>query len=315
MTKPKINLSINPSYFCNFRCPWCYLKPEQLGDQKCIDHFKLSELLNEVQTHRDIEHIDLYGGEIGVLKEGALEKITNAIKIYYKEKININTNLSMMREEFMNPDYFISVSYDMESREENEKVWNNMMKLPVPFSVLILANEKVLKTSTQHIWSKMIHLTKDNQNFQGFEIKPYSTNQANQHPITHAHFEDFILNMVETKPNQCPAHFINEDNIKDSLNSSYNAYSDDHLYITPNGKFAVLDFDKDDNEYFLELDSFADYEVWCQKEKEQNISDICRKCEYLGRCLTEHYRYVKSLKDGCNGYRYLLDTYSFKYGK
>ena len=28
-----------------------------------------------------------------------------------------------------------------------------------------------------------------------------------------------------------------------------------------------------DNEYFLELDSFADYEVWCQKEKEQNISD------------------------------------------
>ena len=325
MTKPKINLSINPSYFCNFRCPWCYLKPEQLGDQKCIDHFKLSELLNEVQTHRDIEHIDLYGGEIGVLKEGALEKITNAIKIYYKEKININTNLSMMREEFMNPDYFISVSYDMESREAHEKVWNNMLKLPVPFSVLILANEKVLRTSTQHIWTKMIHLNRDNHNFQGFEIKPYSTNQANQHPITHAHFEDFILKMIETKPKpdltaeafktRRPIHFINEDNIKDSLNSNYNAYSDDHLYITPNGKFAVLDFDKNDNEYFLELDSFADYEVWCQKEKEQNISDICRKCEYLGRCLTEHYRYVKSLKDGCNGYRYLLDTYSFKYGK
>ena len=73
MMKPKINLSINPSYFCNFRCPWCYLKPEQLGDQKCIDHFKLSELLNEVQTHRDIEHIDLYGGEIGILKKEHLK--------------------------------------------------------------------------------------------------------------------------------------------------------------------------------------------------------------------------------------------------
>ena len=90
MTKQKINLSINPSYFCNFRCHWCYLTPDQLGDKKCIDHFKLSELLNEVQTHRDIEHIDLYGGEIGVLKEDNLEKITNAIKIYYKDKININ---------------------------------------------------------------------------------------------------------------------------------------------------------------------------------------------------------------------------------
>lgn len=318
MTKPKINLSINPSYFCNFRCPWCYLKPEQLGDQKCIDHFKLSELLNEVQTHRDIEHIDLYGGEIGVLKEGALEKITNAIKIYYKEKININTNLSMMREEFMNPDYFISVSYDMESREDHEKVWNNMLKLPVPFSVLILANEKVLKTSTQHIWSKMIHLNRDNQNFQGFEIKPYSTNQANQHPITHAHFEDFILRMLETKPKpdltaeafktRRPIHFINEDNIKDSLNSSYNAYSDDHLYITPNGKFAVLDFDKNDNEYFLELPSYSSYQQWAWQEKRVQ-SPICNSCSYFGHCLTEHYRYVKDLKNSCNGYRGLIDWY------
>jgi hypothetical protein len=81
------------------------------------------------------------------------------------------------------------------------------------------------------------------------------------------------------------------------------------------GSKEAIELRDHDNEYFLELDSFADYEVWCQKEKEQNISDICRKCEYLGRCLTEHYRYVKTLKDGCNGYRYLLDTYSFRYGK
>lgn len=323
MTKPKINLSINPSYFCNFRCHWCYLTPDQLGDKKCIDHFKLSELLNEVQTHRDIEHIDLYGGEIGVLKEDNLEKITNAIKIYYKDKININTNLSMVRSEFMNPEYFISVSYDMDTREKHEQVFENMKTLPVEFSVLMLATPEVMKKSPQDILTKMNHLSIDNKNFKGFEIKPYSTNQANQLGATHADFEDFILKMIleykntqskETFKNN-PFPFINELNIKDSLNSNYNAYSDDHLYITPNGKFAVLDFDKDDNEYFLELDSFADYEVWCQKEKEQNISDICRKCEYLGRCLTEHYRYVKTLKDGCNGYRYLLDTYSFKYGK
>ena len=31
MTLPKINLSINPSYHCNFRCNWCYLTPKQLA--------------------------------------------------------------------------------------------------------------------------------------------------------------------------------------------------------------------------------------------------------------------------------------------
>ena len=42
---------------------------------------------------------------------------------------------------------------------------------------------------------------------------------------------------------------------------------------------------------------------------------ICRKCEYKGFCLTEHYRFVENLDNGCNGYKYLLDTYKFRYGK
>ena len=62
-----------------------------------------------------------------------------------------------------------------------------------------------------------------------------------------------------------------------------------------------------DNEYFLELDTYSDYIKWTQKEKEDNVSDICRTCDYYGKCLTEHYRYVKDLINGCNGYKGLLD--------
>ena len=32
-----MNLSINPTYYCNFRCDFCYLTPEQLGDRQKID--------------------------------------------------------------------------------------------------------------------------------------------------------------------------------------------------------------------------------------------------------------------------------------
>ena len=109
MTLPKINLSINPSYHCNFRCNWCYLTPEQLGDTKTIDHIRLNDMLSEVQTHREINHIDLYGGEIGILKKDKLEAITNTIRFYYKDKININTNLSVIRDEFLQPDYYLSL--------------------------------------------------------------------------------------------------------------------------------------------------------------------------------------------------------------
>ena len=54
-------VSVNPTYFCNFRCDFCYLTPEELGNQKQISLNKLDELLSQVQN---FEQIDLYGGEI-----------------------------------------------------------------------------------------------------------------------------------------------------------------------------------------------------------------------------------------------------------
>lgn len=317
MTLPKINLSINPSYHCNFRCHWCYLTPEQLGDTKTIDHIRLNDLLAEVATHREINHIDLYGGEIGILKKDKLEAITNTIKFYYKDKININTNLSVLREEFFNPEYYLSVSWDLTTRQDYRLVRENMSKLPVDFSVLCLATREVMAHSGEHFWTMMNRIKFENSHMQSVEVKPYSSNQANDFKVKDSEFEDYILKLLldEEATKRGDYQFVNRDLIKESLNGQNNAYSDDHLYITPNGKLAVLDFDEDDKEFFLELDSFADYEVWCQKEKEKNISDICRKCEYLGKCLTEHYRYVKDLTDGCNGYRYLLDTFKMRYGK
>jgi len=72
--------------------------------------------------------------------------------------------------------------------------------------------------------------------------------------------------------------------------------------------FGVLEFDEEDKEFFLELDSFEEYKQWASKEK-ISLSDICNNCEYLGTCLTEHYRYVKDLDNGCSGYKGLLDRY------
>ena len=66
----------------------------------------------------------------------------------------------------------------------------------------------------------------------------------------------------------------------------------------------------------LGIDNFDDYIKWAEEEKQKiDKSPVCRKCEYKGFCLTEHYRFVENLDNGCNGYKYLLDTYRFRYGK
>jgi CRISPR/Cas system-associated exonuclease Cas4 (RecB family) len=84
------------------------------------------------------------------------------------------------------------------------------------------------------------------------------------------------------------------------------------VYITPHGQFAVLEFDINDREYFKSLDSIEKYISWAANEPEKNTSPICKSCKYYGKCLTEHYRYVKDLTHSCNGYKLLLDWYNIK---
>lgn len=299
-----MNISINPSYFCNFRCDFCYLTPEQLADQKKIDLQRLDDMLAEVKEQDDIHHIDLYGGEIGALKKDYFYGLCDVIRKYYDKDININTNFSMLHDGFFEKDFYLSVSYDFEAREKHELVYKNMMLSPVPIAVLVLVSPTILQKDVD----EMIRMFNLCTPVKSVELKPYSINQANAHNVTHKDFEQHVIKWIQSKEDMQFA-FINDYKIQDSIEKTYNAFSNDHVYITPNGKFGVLEFDKDDKEYFLELDSYKDYKLWADKEPDVNCSDICKSCKYYGHCLTEHYRYVKDLDNGCNGYKGLLEFY------
>lgn len=296
-----MNLSINPSYFCNFRCDFCYLTPEQLGDQKKIHPERLDFLLSQVPQ---IDHIDLYGGEIGALKKDYYDEIINVIRKWYSGTININTNFSMLNDRFFEDDISLSVSFDFAAREKSSLVYSNMLMSPKPIAVLILASKKVLEMNVD----EMIEQLNMCNSVVSVEIKPYSINQANADKITHKQFEDFVFKWI-TSPVKKQFEFQNLKNIIQSYFGQYNAFSDDHIYITPNGNFAVLEFDDFDREYFLELDDFDEYIDWTRAEKDA-LSDICLNCPWYGTCLTEHYRYVEDLKNSCNGYRGLLEWYA-----
>lgn len=309
MNRP-ITVSVNPTYFCNFRCDFCYLTPEQLADKHKVDLDILDKRLDEISSYRKIDWIDLYGGEIGALKSSYIKDMIDVFKKYYDDKINIITNYSMLRDEFFRDDVYLSVSYDFEAREKHERVWDNLMYSRKPVALLILASPKVIEMDVDDM-IQQINLC---SSIESVEIKPYSSNQANQLNVGHDQFEEFVKKWITT--DKCKKFdFINEGRILDSLNKRYNAFSNDHVYITPKGNFGVLEFDINDNEYFLELDNFYQYEKWAKNEPTTNVSDICRKCDYYGHCLTEHYRYVKDLEHSCNGYIGLLKWYDSNYVK
>ena len=296
-----MNISINPSYFCNFRCDFCYLTPEQLGDQKKISPEQLDYLLSEVPK---IDHVDLYGGEIGALKKDYYYEIIEVIRRWYSGPININTNFSMLDERFFDDEITLSVSYDFSAREKSDLVFNNMLMSSKPIAVLILASKKVLEMDVD----EMIQQLNMCNQVTSVEIKPYSINQANADNVTHKDFEEFVIKWI-TSPIKKNFQFQNIERLIDSYYGQYNAFSDDHIYITPNGNFAVLEFDDNDKEYFMELKDYDEYIDWCRAEKDA-LSEICLECPWYGSCLTEHYRYVEDLKNSCNGYRGLLEWYA-----
>jgi hypothetical protein len=202
----------------------------------------------------------------------------------------------------------VSVSYDFDVRERHELVWKNMAMLPKPFSILMLAGSDLVKKDVD----EMIHSLNLLSNLESVEIKPYSTNQANQQPVTFKDHEEFVKSWI-TSSVEKKFTLVNELLIQDVLDGHNNSFSDDHVYITPSGNYGVLEFDLNDNEFFLEYNTFEEYIQWTEKEKQRvQRNKFCSNCEYFGKCLSEHLREVKDLQNSCNGFKLLLNWYKAK---
>jgi MoaA/NifB/PqqE/SkfB family radical SAM enzyme len=300
----QITLSINPLYKCNFRCSFCYLTNSQLSSKNILSLDILETLLDElVKKKYTVNHIDLYGGEIALLEQSYLDELMVKTQRFELPDVNVVTNLSKIVPFFLRDDVYLSVSYDFSARERYDEVFYNLTQINKPISILMLASPELLKLDVENIISQLNLI----RNIVSVEIKPYSTNQANRLNVSDNAFENYIKTWLQAKTEK-KFEFINYLNIVESLRKTRNAYSDNHLYITPNGKFAVLEFDVNNNEYFLELDNIDDYTKWTEQEKEKiQVNQYCSSCQYKGNCLTEHYRNITSLEESCSGFKNLLD--------
>ena len=299
-----MNISINPWYFCNFDCDFCYLTKTQLRDKRLLPLDRLSEMLSEIVQIDEVEMVDIYGGEVGLLSKDYWNDLIDLLHLYNIHDINLITNLSMINDITTDDRVYTSVSFDFDARESHELVLKNMALLNKQFSILMLVSPKLIQNNVD----EMISVLNTFQNLESVELKPYSTNQANQFDITFSDFEGFVKLWIEN-PNK-NFKLTNETLIKSSLSKERNSFSDNHIYITPRGKYGVLEFDLNDNEFFLEYNTLEEYFDWCELEKSRvSKNKFCSSCKYYGNCLSEHLREVKSLDNSCNGFKLLLDWY------
>lgn len=303
--KPVINLSVNPTYYCNFRCSFCYLTEQQLSDRTLLPLETVEKRVDEVLERFDIGHVDVYGGEVLLLPE---EYILGLKKIFLDRDIDdivLVTNLSYVPDIVHDPELKISVSYDFSAREKSEKVFENIFLLSNRFVMLTLASREFLDNVTP---DEYVNTLANLPHLWHAEIKPYSSNQANDQPVSFKEFEDFVWKVIK-HPNR-NFTFENEWQLNYVVNGERNAFSDDHVYIAPTGDFAVLEFDDQDREYFKPVDGIDGYLQWCDLERSRvSKNAICNACPYYGKCLSEHLREVVALDESCNGFRNLIERW------
>lgn len=295
-----MNISLAPSFHCNFRCTWCYLSIDQLRDRKLLDLDLLHTKLQEVGT---VEHVDIYGGEPATLPRSYAEKLLDVLQ-QHTASINVISNFSIVPDWFHRKDITISASYDWNQRQSHDQVLTNIVGFSRPVAILMLATDSLCKEDPKIIARVLNQIS----TVGSLEIKPYSTNQFNQHGMNWIIFETWIKKWLELDLN---FELVNRKLLDQSINKQYNAYSDNHLYIAPDGEFYVLDFDINDREYFKHIKNLSQYDAWTKNEKQQvKDNKFCSQCRWQGHCATEHYRNVRSIEHSCNGFRNLLDWYA-----
>ncbi len=300
-----MNVSINPTYYCNFRCNFCYLTEKQLSDRNILSIDKIDAMLVEISHKHTIDSIEIYGGEVGLLSFEYLNTLID-LCLSYTHSVNVVTNLSNIHLSFLRDDITLSVSFDFHAREKSNLVLNNMLKISRPFSMIVLVSPIILEMEPSNI----INVFNGIKSITDVELKPYSKNQANALDVSHRQFDDYVKKWIALRSHM-HFNFINLTMLDDVLAKRRNMYSDEHIYITPEGFYGVLSFDSDDKEFFELLDSFGDYQHWCTSEKQQvNNNGICVSCDFLGHCLTEHARPFNSLSHNtCDGHVGLIKWY------
>jgi sulfatase maturation enzyme AslB (radical SAM superfamily) len=299
-----ITLSLNPSYECNLRCGFCYLSPEQLAAKKIIPGDLLFQKLSELSARRTIKYVDIYGGEITLVPEDEVLELLSIVRMFYRGKLNLITNFTKITEYFYRDDLEISVSWDSKARARHKEVLKNMHGFKKDFHILMLASDDLMREGVL----SLIQTLNEIRHLASVEIKPYSQSVHTKKKTNFVKFENWIQQWIDLR-HEMNFDFINLSKITDCLKKDTSSWSDDHLYLTPDGQFAVLDFTPDGEEKFVVVDGVDGYEEWCMSEYVKFSSDpVCGSCKFLGHCLSEHLQKVPNRENSCSGFYNLLEN-------
>lgn len=294
-TKKPLQLSIIPSFYCNFNCRYCYLG-DLKKDKTILDLNILKERLIELDYQYDIHHISIYGGEISLLSN---EYLLQLIKLLEKYNISFVTNLSNIKFiDFCNQ-YNIPVSISLNEERDNYKnTLYNLQQLKTKYELAVVVLPSILDKNPKDLLDFYEKLGHD-----VFFIQYHpSINNSFKYNITTEEYVKFLYNILKchTKDNYSfeitNKIILNDDKYVPTMNS--------FLFINPGGNYSSIIYNGD-IEQNIEFNSLTEWEKHCKIE-EKLYFEQCNLCKYYKKCKAEHL--VDFKKPYCSGLYKIIES-------
>jgi hypothetical protein len=239
----KIDLTITPMWkHGNAGSTQC-----QLGSKDLLPIPVLAGRLEDIlNSGYRIGQVEIDGGELTLMPEEYLYSLKWILHYYGITDIVLITNLTSITSSVIMDDQFsLAVSYDFEHTEQQEKVWNNLVNLQRPFSILTVACEDVVKSNP----TSMVEEINSLHHCLSWEIRPYGLKKNV--------FDDFIKS-ISDQPNK-RFQFYNTEVPQETIKRPYGEFSGLVLHITPSGQYGLVEADLEGNEYLLETNNLFQY--------------------------------------------------------
>ena len=348
----RITVSIMPTYACYRDCKYCYI-PEDLrkggpADPVPLSIDKIAERLTEVcnskeddsiqaraygtPIHRSytIARIELYGGDLGLLKEDYLKKLHDTCSLFANDvHITINDVDKALKCGFKEDHINVSLNMCRSDYDKNLKI---LREYPSTTALIVVTRdeirrgaEAVLKPLVEMgVIKQVTFIPLSNQDYKEPFKDILAPGETIRNAVLNKEYAQFIIDVFTyLHENDNKIIVTNASDIRDSVDDEVISMKkslqipvgpemEGNVFITPSGNFACVEFLANGGEHFREFTHLRGWEKECTNDYFKRRGR-CSSCEYFNNCLAEHVKSktedVTTLlwEDSCNGYPELIE--------
>lgn len=297
--KENVNLVVLPLYRHNGSSPFdlfnCYK-----NNLNTLELSFLENSLLKLSALYSFDNIFIEGGEISELSDLYFDLLFNLIKLY-TNKINISTDFVNYTPSLINRADIINVNFNFDKYQIKPKTVKANIKAAVDIGKIVNINSLDIRLGERGELENIVTLNR--LGIKSWKIIPYHQSGTNIRQKSYDSYEKIIKSYIKLS-SYMNFSFINKLELDGVINN--HNFPMKTIYITPNNKFGLGVFDKNNKFYIEEFDEISSLEKYLKDFQNAQILH-CKNCKHQNKCLADRFFNINYVGKSCSGFKNLIE--------